>query len=96
MGILDNEIGSIAGLPADSVRRYNNQLVRLMGLYLELYPRAITAKMAAELAKECRISDFLLPRRKILARPFTRIFAGFRLAKMSNHSILSTTGKKSK
>ncbi len=56
MGILDNEIGSIAGLPADTVRCYNNQLVRLMGLYLELYPRAITAKMAEELAKECHIS----------------------------------------
>lgn len=53
---LENEIGSIAGLPADTVRRYNNQLVRLMSLYLELYPRAIDGDMVEELARDCRFS----------------------------------------
>lgn len=52
----ENRTGSIAGIPRETVRRYNNQLVRLMGLYLELYPRAIDGDMVEELAKDCRFS----------------------------------------
>lgn len=52
----ENEIGSIAGLPTETVRRYNNQLVRLMSLYLELYPRAIDGDMVEELARDCRFT----------------------------------------
>ena len=44
------------GLPPDTIRRYNNDLVRLFSLYLNLMPDAIDGKTVDELSKECHIS----------------------------------------
>lgn len=53
---MENPIGDIAGIPAETVRRYNNQLVHLFSLYLNLMPDAIDADMVEELSKSCHIS----------------------------------------
>lgn len=53
---MENPIGDITGIPAETVRRYNNQLVHLFSLYLNLMPDAIDADMVEELSKSCRVS----------------------------------------
>ena len=44
------------GLPPDTIRRYNSDLVQLFSLYLNLMPDAIDGKTVDELSKECHIS----------------------------------------
>ena len=44
------------GLPTETIRRYNNDLVQLFSLYLNLMPDAIDNDMVTELAASCRIS----------------------------------------
>lgn len=53
---MEHPIGDIAGVPAETVRRYNNQLVHLFSLYLNLMPDAIDADMVEELSVSCHIS----------------------------------------
>lgn len=44
------------GLPADVIRRYNSDLVRLFSLYLNLMPSAIDNETVSDLATSCGIS----------------------------------------
>ena len=41
------------GLPADTIRRYNNDLTRLFSLYLNVMPNAIDNQMVSDLAAAC-------------------------------------------
>ncbi len=53
---MDSLYQDACGLPPDTIRRYNNDLVRLFSLYLNLMPDAIEPDMVSELAESCHIS----------------------------------------
>ena len=44
------------GLPAETIRRYNNDLTRLFSLYLNVMPKAIDNETVTDLASDCGIT----------------------------------------
>lgn len=53
---MENLFLTNVGLPAETVRKYNNDLVHLFSLYLNLAPDAIDEKSVQSLADDCHIS----------------------------------------
>jgi hypothetical protein len=53
---MENPYLTHTGLPEETIRQYNNDLVHLFSLYLNLAPDAIDEKSVKSLSEDCHIS----------------------------------------